>query len=80
MYIMAANTKKQRKHGRNAKSGQNDAYKLEHRHEKSHVRRLSAHLLRYGKRDKKAVETLLWYATNVSLEATRKAQALIARL
>ena len=39
--------KKQRKHGRNAKSGQNGRYKTESRREKSHVRRITKHLKRF---------------------------------
>jgi hypothetical protein len=36
--------KKQRKHGRCKRNGQAAAYRAERRHEKSHVRRISAHL------------------------------------
>ena len=41
--------KKQRKHDRNRKrSGHNARYIAEHRHEKSHIRRILAHLKRYS--------------------------------
>jgi hypothetical protein len=49
-----------RKPGRNRK-GQNLKYISERRHAKSHIRRIRAHLARYGKKDKKAVETQAWY-------------------
>lgn len=44
----AKKSKKQRKHGRNVKSGQNLAYKAERRQEKSHVRRIVKHLARFA--------------------------------
>ena len=43
----AKKTKKQRKHGRNSKGGQNARYKAESRREKSHVKRIARHLKRF---------------------------------
>jgi hypothetical protein len=40
----AKRTKKQRKHGRANRNHQNIKYKAEHRHEKSHIRRIAKHL------------------------------------
>jgi hypothetical protein len=54
---MSNQQKKQRKYDRCRKSGQNARYKSERRHEKSHVRRLSAHIKRYGVRDEAACAT-----------------------
>jgi hypothetical protein len=76
---MTAKQKTQRKYGRNRKSGQNIAYKLEHRREKSHVRRIKRHLLRYG-RDEAACSALIRYATDVGLHVVRSAEVVIAGL
>ena len=76
---MASNQKSQRKYDRCRKSPQNSRYKMENRHGKSHIRRISQHLQRYGK-DKQAIGTLMFYAQNVGLEATRKADALVKGL
>ncbi len=40
---------KNRKIDRNRKRGNNGRYIAEHRHEKSHIRRIKAHLERYSK-------------------------------
>jgi len=65
-------SKKQRKVGRNLKSGQNLAYKNEHRHEKSHVKRIKAGMRRYGWA-KDAEEALIRYAAKLGLAATQSA-------
>lgn len=44
---MAQKQKGTRKPGRNKKSPQNSRYILEHRHEKSHIRRMTAHMKRF---------------------------------
>jgi hypothetical protein len=65
---MAGSTsKKQRKHGRNLKSGNNLRYKAEKRHEKSHVRRITKHIKRYGETDKVAVAALKAYETKAGI-------------
>jgi hypothetical protein len=74
---MASKQKSQQKYDRNRKSGQNAAYKEEHRHEKSHIRRIKAHLLRFGQ-DKAARSALIKFAEQVSLSAVRSAEAFIA--
>jgi hypothetical protein len=55
----AKGTKKGRKYGRNLKKCAR--YTLEHRHEKSHVRRIRRHLSRYGGSDSIAQEALVRY-------------------
>jgi hypothetical protein len=74
---MSANQKKQRKYGRNKSDC--TAYTSEHRHEKSHIRRIKRHLMRYG-RDKVAMDAMIKYATDVSLHAVRSAEAFTAGL
>ena len=54
-------TDKSKKHGRNTKSPHNIRYKNERRHEKSHVRRIKRHLMRYGEADKVAEKALTEY-------------------
>ena len=71
-----AETKKQRKWGRNRASAQNLAYRNELRHERSHIRRISRHMRRYGY-SFDAASALLRYAEKVSLTAVRSAKALI---
>lgn len=44
---MADQGKKQRKWGRNAKSGQNLRYKNEDRQQKSHIKRIERHLTQF---------------------------------
>lgn len=56
-----ANQKKGRKVGRNKRKGHALAYRNESRQEKSHVRRITKHLKRYGEGDKVAVEALKLY-------------------
>lgn len=73
---MSANQKKQRKYDRNRKSGQNGAYKLEHRQEKSHIKRIKAHLARYGYSESAKV-ALLHYAGQVDLHVWNSAQEFI---
>lgn len=65
-----ADGKKGRKVGRSKRNGHNQVYKLEHRHEKGHYKRVLAHLKRYGARkgevlDKTAAEALKSYATQI---------------
>jgi hypothetical protein len=43
------------------KSPQNLKYKAERRHEKSHIRRITVHMARYGEADKTASEALKKY-------------------
>ncbi len=65
----AKKTKKQRKHGRNATRGtgrQNARYKAEHRHEKSHVRRIAKHL-KYFPGDKAATAALVTYKARAGI-------------
>ena len=59
--------------GRNLKSGQNLAYKAENRHGKSHIRRIRAHITRYGATDKVAASWLIKYAEKVGLNAVNSA-------
>ncbi len=61
---MAGQTKKSHKHDRNRKSPHCLRYKAEHRHEKSHIRRITKHLVRYGddKIAKKALENYKYQA------------------
>ena len=67
---MSANQKKFKKYGRN--SADCAAYKSEHRHEKSHIRRIKVHLLRY-RFDTVAKVALINLATQVSLNAVNSA-------
>ena len=60
----AKKTKKQRKHDRNRKrGGQNARYIAEHRHAKSHYKRILEHLKRYAAHgaDKVANEAVIRY-------------------
>ncbi len=55
---MANKGKKSRKHGRTKRNGQNSKYINEQRHEKSHIRRMTAHLLRVRLTDTYALNCL----------------------
>lgn len=68
---------KSRKLDRNRKSGQNLVYKNEHRHEKSHIRRIKKHILRYGK-DPIATERLLKYGEHLGLHVFNSVKEFIA--
>jgi hypothetical protein len=57
---------------RNRKSGHNLKYKSENRHAKSHIRRIKAHLSRYGK-DKAAIGMLMHHAQSVGVSALNSA-------
>ncbi len=56
-----AESKKSKKADRCRKSTQNLRYRNEHRHEKSHIRRINRHLGRYGTGDKAASDALQRY-------------------
>lgn len=56
----AKKSKKQRKHGRAMRGNQNNRYKAEHRHEKSHMRRIQTHLDRFPT-DTTAKEALAFF-------------------
>jgi hypothetical protein len=73
-----ANQKAGAKVGRNRKSGQNGAYKSEHRHEKSHIRRIKKHLGRYGVNDTGAVASMMKYAEGLGLHALNSAKEFVA--
>ncbi len=73
-----ANQKKGQKVGRNAKWCV--AYKSESKHQKSHIRRIKKHLARFGLSDKKAKDTLLWYAEGLGLNPLRSAQEFVSQL
>jgi hypothetical protein len=68
-----ANQKKGQKVGRNLKSGQNMAYKAEHRHEKGHVRRLKKHIKKQGV-TKEVEVALIKFATAAGLNVLQDAQ------
>ena len=65
--------KKSSKADKHRKSGQNLAYKGEHRHEKSHIRRIKAHMTRF-KHDKVAESMLMKYAEKLGLNALNSAK------
>lgn len=69
-----ATQKKSAKFDRCRKSGQNLSYKGEHRHEKSHIRRIKAHISRYGVEDKVATSWLMKYAEKLGLNAVNSAR------
>ncbi len=68
---MAGQKQKNRKLGRQKKSGQNAKYINENRHAKSHVRRITKHLARYGENDKKAVAVLAIHKAAAGYMSTR---------
>jgi hypothetical protein len=72
---MSAKQKTQQKYGRNKNFCA--AYRLEHKHEKSHIRRIKLHLKRFGQ-DKVARSALMHAAEQVGLNAVRSAEAFIA--
>ena len=72
-----AKQKKSSKADKHRKSGQNLAYKGEHRHEKSHIRRIKAHMTRF-KHDKVAESMLMKYAEKLGLNAINSAREFIA--
>lgn len=69
---MAGQQKKNRKQDRTRKSAQNVRYRNERRHEKSHVRRISAHLKKHPG-DKTAVNELTRYKAAAGYMSTRPA-------
>jgi len=73
-----ATQKKSAKFDRQRKSGQNLAYKGEHRHEKSHIRRIKAHMTRF-KHDKAAETELMRYAEKLGLNAMNSAREFLAQ-
>ena len=68
---MAANKQKNSKQGRQKKSGQNARYINENRHAKSHIKRITKHLSRYGENDKKAVAVLASHKAAAGFMSTR---------
>ena len=68
---MAGQKQKGRKIGRAKKSGQNARYINEARHAKSHVRRITKHLDRYGDNDKIAAAALTTYKAKAGYMSTR---------
>jgi hypothetical protein len=70
--------KKSSKADRKRKSGQNGAYKLEHRHEKSHIRRIKNHVKRYGVTDNVAVAHLMRIAEGLGINAFNSAKEFVA--
>jgi hypothetical protein len=68
-----AEQKKSRKHDRARKSGQNAVYKAEHRHEKSHVRRIRRHISRYG-RSTDANAALIRFSEQIGLKVLQSSQ------
>ncbi len=68
-----AKQKKSSKADKHRKSGQNLAYKGEHRHEKSHIRRIKAHMTRFHN-DKVAESMLMKYAEKLGLNALNSAK------
>ena len=73
-----AKQKKSSKADTKRKSGQNLAYKGEHRHEKSHIRRIKAHMNRFA-HDKVAETELMRYAEKLGLNAINSAREFIAQ-
>jgi len=73
-----AKQKKSSKADTKRKSGQNLAYKGEHRHEKSHIRRIKAHMTRF-KHDKVAEAQLMKYAEGLGLNALNSAKDFLAQ-
>ena len=63
-----AESGKSSKAGRQKKSGQNLAYINEQRHDKSHVRRIRRHLVRFAG-DKKAAASLVYYNARLGKKA-----------
>jgi len=72
-----AEQKKSRKWDRNRKCGQNLRYKAENRHEKSHIRRIRKHVVRYGI-DSMAISRLLKLAESLGINALNSAKEFIA--
>lgn len=66
-----AEKQKNRKQGRTKKSGQNARYINEGRHNKSHIRRITKHLARYGDKDRTATQALQNYKIKAGVLSTR---------
>lgn len=74
-----AEKQKSSKKDKKRKTGQNSAYKAEHRHEKSHCKHIIEHIKRYGfARD--AADALMRYATNAGGPTFVKARSFIGNL